>query len=100
MIINSDSHPDQGRMSILAPNNHVIPSVISVVKYKDASTKSGCKSNKTDHPKTDLDSHANMVFLGMNALIFQSTGKTCSVKPFSSELGVTDNVPFVDVAMA
>ena len=41
-----------------------------------------------------------MVFLGMNALNFEITGITCSVKPFLSEPGIAENVPIVDRAIA
>ena len=41
-----------------------------------------------------------MVVLGKHAFIFESTGRTCSVRPFSSELGVANNVPIVDGAIA
>ena len=36
MINNPDSHPDEGRTSILAPNHHVIQAVISSVQSKNA----------------------------------------------------------------
>ena len=32
----------------------------------------------------------------MNAFIFEITGRTCSVNPFSSEIWILDNVPTVD----
>jgi len=51
-------------------------------------------------PCTELDSHANMVVLGRNSFIFESTGKTCNVKPFSEEIGVAEDVPIVDGAIA
>ena len=73
MIISPDSHPDEGRTCILSPNHPVIQAVISAVQYKFASNTSGCESNKTDNQRTELDSHANIVVLGMNALIFEST---------------------------
>ncbi len=41
-----------------------------------------------------------MVVLGRNAFIFESTGRTCNVQPFSSELGTATNVPIVDGAIA
>ena len=88
MMITPDSHPDEGKTYILAPNHHVIQAVISAFQSRGASTTSGCESNQTDHPITELDSHVNMVVLGINAFIFESTGRTCSVKPFSSELGI------------
>ena len=50
--------------------------------------------------QTELDSHANMVVLGQNAYIFESTGRTCNVKPFDSTLGTATNIPIVDGAVA
>ena len=49
---------------------------------------------------TELDSHANMVVLGCNSYVFESTGRTCNVKPFDSSLGTAPNVPIVDGAIA
>ena len=46
-----------GIMCILVPNHHVIQAVISDVHSKFASTTSGCESNETDHPRTELDLH-------------------------------------------
>ena len=40
-----------------------------------------------------------MVVLGVYALIFEITGRMCSVKPFLSELGTAENVPIVDGAI-
>ncbi len=51
-------------------------------------------------PRSELDSHANMIVLGKDSFIFESTGQTCTVKPFSSELGQANNVPIVDGAIA
>ncbi len=41
-----------------------------------------------------------MVVLGKNAFVFESTGRTCNVQPFASELGMASNVPIVDGAVA
>jgi hypothetical protein len=41
-----------------------------------------------------------MIVLGRHSFIFESTGQTCTVKPFSSELGQANNVPIVDGAIA
>ena len=49
--------------------------------------------------RTELDSHANMVVLGSNAYIFESSGRTCNVKPFDSKLGTSTNIPIVDGAI-
>ena len=45
------------------------------------------------YPRSELDSHANMVVLGKHAFIFESSGRTCNVRPFSEELGIAENVP-------
>ena len=50
--------------------------------------------------RSELDSHANMVVLGKDCFIFESTGKTCNVEPFTADLGVATNIPIVDVALA
>ena len=41
-----------------------------------------------------------MVVLGRNAFVFESTGQTCNVQPFTSDLGIASNVPIVDGAIA
>ena len=51
-------------------------------------------------PRTELDSHSNMAVLGLNSFLFESTGRTCNVQPFISDLGVEKHVPIVDRALA
>jgi len=52
-------------------------------------------------PRTELDSHANMVVLGTNCFIFDTIhGKTCDVEPFDKTLGTARQVPIVDAALA
>ena len=46
-------------------------------------------------PRTELDSHANMVVLGASAFIFESTGRFCN----ESKLGTSHDVPIVDGAL-
>ena len=50
--------------------------------------------------RTELDSHANMVVVGQNAIIFDTTGKTCTVNSFSESAGKLDKVPIVDAVVA
>ena len=52
------------------------------------------------NPRTELDSHANMAVAGKHSFIFESTGRTCDVSPFSKDLGMVSNVPIVDAAIA
>ena len=48
-------------------------------------------------PRTELDSHANMVLLGKNSFIFDSApGNTCEVVPFDPSIGSKKSVPIVD----
>ena len=72
MFITPDSHPDEGRTLILAPDHHVTQSVIYDVQYKFASTTSEYESNETYHLRTELYLHANMVVLEMNAFTFRA----------------------------
>ena len=41
-----------------------------------------------------------MKVLGKHSFIFESTGKTCNVRPFSKEIGIAEDVPIVDGAIA
>lgn len=54
----------------------------------------------TADPRSELDSHANMVVLGKNAFIFESTGRTCNVHAYDPSLGSSQGVPIVDGAIA
>ena len=87
------------RVGSLNPNKHTIHAVIQALKAQSSVSA----LDKIDLPvisKTELDSHANMVVLGKHCFIFESTGKTCNVEPFSSDLGIASNIPVVDAAIA
>ena len=45
--------------------------------------------------RIELDSHANMVVLGSNALVLHYTGNECEVSPYSDEYEAISNVPVV-----
>ena len=77
------------------PNSYTVRCIISSIRAQ-VSNVIGCMTL----PCTELDSHANMVVLGKNSFIFESSGKTCNVKPFTDEIGIAENVPIVDGAIA
>ena len=77
------------------PKQHTIRAVISSVRAQ-VSEVVGYETL----PCTELDSHANMVVLGRHSFVFESTGKICIVRPFSEEIGVAEDVPIVDGAIA
>ena len=54
----------------------------------------------TADPRTELDSHANMIVVGSECFVFESTGRSCTVHPFSTDLGSAKDVPIVDAALA
>ena len=57
--------------------------------------------NKCQIPsQTELDSHVNMVVVGKHYMIFDDTGKTCTVNSFSKSAGKIDNVSIVDAVIA
>ena len=49
----------------------------------------------TSDTRSELYSHSNMVVLGKHDFFFEKTGRTCNVHPFSTELGIADDVPIV-----
>ena len=78
-------------VSSFVPNSH-----ISEVILTPASDMEACG----DDPRTELDSHAIMVILGLNFFVFESTGRTCNVQPFNVDLGFAKDVPIVDRDLA
>ena len=75
-------------------NQYVVDKIVSSV-IADVSSTTATSADL----RTELDSHANMVVLDKHAFVFESTGRTCYVRPFSSDLGVASNVPIVDGAI-
>ena len=78
------------------PNTHPAGAMVSVFCAQIAAGY----AKGTANPRSELDSHANMMVVGKNAFIFESTGRTCEAKPFSEDLGVIKNIPIVDAAIA
>ena len=75
----------------ILPNEHLCFQISSVIA--SAST-----TVKNDLPRTELDSHANMVVLGKNCFIFEKTGRTCDVSGFSPTLDSV-TLPIVDAVI-
>ena len=48
---------------------------------------------------TDLDSHANMIVLGTQALVIQDTGHSAEVNAFSDDVGGLSKVPISDAVV-
>ena len=84
-------------MERINPNEHTIQFIISALKAKISNVET---NNTINISRTELDSHANMVVLGKESFIFESTGKTCNVEPFSIDLGIAQDIPIVDAALA
>ena len=61
------------------PNAHISEDILTSTSDIEASS---------DNPRIELDSHANMVVLGQNSFVFESTGRTFNAQPFSSTLGM------------
>ena len=74
-------------VSSLIPNAYISKLILIPASDMNASS---------DDPRTELDSHTNMVILGSNSFVFESTGRTFNVKPFSSDVGVVKNDPIVN----
>ena len=52
-----------------------------------------------DDPRTELDSHSNMVVLWSNSFVFESTGSTWNIQPLNNDIDMERNVPIVDGAL-
>ena len=83
----------------LCPNKHTIQVVIAALKAQ-STVSSTSNINLPVIFKSELDSHTNMVVLGKKYFIFESTGNKCNVGPFTSELGIAQNIPIVYAAVA
>ena len=68
-----------------------ITATIATIKARD--------TGDNEDPRTELDLHANMVFLGAHAFIFESTNRTCNVQPFDPSLGIVSKKPIADSAV-
>ena len=54
---------------------------------------------ESSDPRTELDSHANVLVLGSNSFVFESTGRIFNAQPFTNDLGISKNSPVVDGAL-
>ena len=72
-------------MSRLVLNAHVSEVILTPTSDMEASS---------DDPRTTLDSHANMVVLGLNSVVFESTGRSFNVQPFTIGLVITKDVSY------
>ena len=50
----------------------------------------------SDDPRTELDYHDDVLFLGSNSFVFESIGRNSNVQPFNNDLGIAKNVPIFD----
>ena len=75
------------------PNDHVV-GIIYGASFNNAES-----SEFEQYPKSELDSHANMVILGRNCFIFEWSGRTCNVMSFTKTLGTVQHIPIIDAAI-
>ena len=69
------------------PNAHILEVIFTLTSYMETSS---------DDPRKKLHSRANMVFLGSNSFVFESTRRTCNFQPFTSDLAMEKDVTIVD----
>ena len=88
---------DRGKVDVV-PNRYLTSLVAaSMMAYQvsDAMTTND-DDDDDDQPRSELDSHANMVVVGKNALIVNDTGQKATVSPFTPDLKALQHVPIVD----
>ena len=73
------------------PNSHLSEVILTPELDMEASS---------DDPRTKLDSHTNVVVIGSIFSVFESTGRTLNVQPFSSDLGIEKDVSIVNRSLA
>jgi hypothetical protein len=82
-----------------SPNHHVIGRISTALLGPCIPTVSTATIHDLDF-RCELDSHANMCVFGADCSVFEWSGKTCSVTPFSDALGKAQDVPICDLAVA
>ena len=79
------------------PNNHLCSIICSTVI---GDTLEG-DADTAPLPRSELDSHANMIVLGSHSFVFDKVqDQTCDVMPFDPGLGTARQIPIVDGAVA
>ena len=76
---------------------HVITRIISSTRRPRNTSRSNRRANKAlpTEGRIELDSHADTVVLGSNAVVLHYTGNECEVSPYSDEYEAISNVPVV-----
>ena len=73
------------------PNDHISDLVAALSNSSDA---------PLDDPKSELDSHANMIVLGKYLFFFEWSSKSCTVNSFNDCLGSVRDVPIINADTA
>ena len=77
----------------------LIPNVYISSLIYIASTTDPSETSELD-PRTELDSHANMVLLGQHCFVFDNVhGRTCDVAPYDPSIRTAKKIPVVDAAL-
>ena len=84
-----------------SPNHHVIACISSALLGTYIPSVSAARAHMHDLDfRCELDSHANMCVFGADCSVFEWSGKSCSVTPFTDSLGQAQDVPICDLAVA
>ena len=84
-----------------SPNHHVITRISSALLGTYIPSVSAARAHMHDLDfRCELDSHANMCVFGADCSVFEWSGKSCSVTPFTDSLGQAQDVPICDLAVA
>ena len=79
------------------PNNYLN----SIIATANSDMDQEMEESYTPDARTELDSHANMVFFGKHSFIFDgASGRKCNVQPFDPSLGSKQSIPICDGALA
>jgi len=79
----------------VVPNESLVRRISSFSVYATSMT-----DKDTTSSTTELDSHANMVVVGAQATIIQTSGRSAEVRAFSDDCSKLEKVPIVDAVIA
>lgn len=81
---------------LISPNAHTQARIVASLQQSTEASR----DQDDFESRTDLDSHANMVVFGKNAIVINNSGRHAEVSGFSPELKSLSKVPIVDAAIA
>jgi hypothetical protein len=82
-MVEPDKHWDPGGDEIPQPNQHLCSMICASICAQNNGGDDHMDVDKMVESRTELDTHANMPVVGMNAMVIDDIGETVDVNAFS-----------------